>query len=574
MISKKTITLLACLLALASGGMAQCNFRLDMHAKAVRCFDESNGEATVDIVAIGASTAPYVIQWFDGFSGDFRDDLPAGTHFVKVTDAYGCFVTEFVTIDQPALLSAAHVANDVRCYAEPQGSIDLSVSGGTTPYGFQWSNGETTEDIGLLVAARYNVIVTDAKGCVAKDSALIAQPDPLLVSPTVTAVSCFGGSDGKIRATAFGGVMPYRYSWTTQDTIPDIDKLSAGTHTLTVTDANLCVRNEPVVVPQPQPLQVAFTVKKVSCFDLPDGDILADVKGGTPPYRYQWSNASFVLGDTTSHPARLYRDDYTLEVADAHGCLLTDSVRVEEPNPLVINLEKRDATCFNKADGAIDLSVDGGTMPYSVLWSTDSREEDLTGIVSNHYAVVVADKMGCTRYGDIFVGQPDSLNFRVSIDPVSCKDETDGRISIRPIGGTPDYAVRWSNGQTDLVVGDLPGNTYAVTLTDAQQCRYDGVFNVPVTQVSCITPVGVPNTFTPNGDQVNDFWVIRHHEEYPDMEVAVYNKWGKLVFTSRGYTEPWNGTVHGTMVQSGTYYYTIRLNNGDAPFSGTLTIIR
>src|SRR5690606_10175031 len=105
-------------------------------------------------------------------------------------------------------------------------------------------------------------------------------------------------------------------------------------------------------------------------------------------------------------------------------------------------------------------------------------------------------------------------------------------------------------------------------------CLYEGAFAVPVTPVNCITPVGVPNTFTPNQDQVNDVWVIRHHEEYPEMEVVVYNKWGKQVFVSRGYTEPWDGSYNGTIVQPGTYYYTIQLNNGDPPFSGTLTIIR
>jgi gliding motility-associated-like protein len=87
---------------------------------------------------------------------------------------------------------------------------------------------------------------------------------------------------------------------------------------------------------------------------------------------------------------------------------------------------------------------------------------------------------------------------------------------------------------------------------------------------ACITRVGVPNTFTPNGDGINDVWVIRHYEEYPDIQVAVFNKWGKQVFTSKGYAQPWDGSN----VQPGTYYYTIQLNNGDDPFSGTLTIIR
>jgi gliding motility-associated-like protein len=566
----KTIALFFLILLVSAGAVAQCNFEVSLEAKAVRCFGESNGEVKVDIVPLGVSTAPYVIQWFDGNSQPFRNDLPAGTHFVKVTDSYGCFISEFVTVDQPRLLATSNVAQPVRCFGQPEGSIDLAVDGGTTPYTYQWSNGESTQDVASLIADQYRVSVSDANGCQARDSALIVQPEELLVSATVTSVSCYGGTDGIIRATAFGGVQPYRYAWTTSDTIPDIFGLPAGAHTLTLSDRNGCVREETILVPQPQPLDVSFQVKKVSCFDLPDGDVHATVTGGTLPYRYKWSNSSFVLGDTTDHPLNLYRDNYTLELTDAHGCTLTDSVRVEEPNPLVINLDASDATCFSKPDGAIDLSISGGTVPYSVLWSTDSRLEDQRDLYSDSYQVVVVDLLGCTRYGEIFVGQPDSLDFHVEIDQVSCKDERDGRIFIRPAGGTPAYSISWSTGANSALIDELSGNEYSIVLTDAQQCQYHASFTVPVNPEACITPVGVPNTFTPNGDGVNDLWVIRHFEEYPEMDVRVFNQWGKQIFASRGYQQPWDGAG----AQAGTYYYTINLSNGDKPFSGTLTIIR
>lgn len=572
---RNTIALILLMMVTAvSSASAQCNFSVTLTGKAVRCFGETNGEATVNIIPSGASSAPYVIQWFDGGAQSFRNDLPAGTHFVKVTDALGCFVTEFITIDQPQLLTTGTSPTHVRCHGQPQGSIRLTVNGGTTPYLYQWSNGESTQDLDDLVAGTYSVNVQDDKGCTTSATVTIEQPDALLVSPAVRGVSCFGGSDGVIRATVFGGVQPYRYQWSSQDTIPDIFDLPAGPHVLTVTDRNMCVLQETIVVPQPQPLGVSFDVKKVSCFDLPDGEIQAFVTGGTPDYRYKWSNSSFVLGDTTYHPKNLYRDDYTLEITDANGCQLIDSVRVEEPNPLVINLEATDATCFAKPDGAIDLSVTGGTVPYSYLWSNDSRTQDLSGLYAGQYRVLVADVLGCTRYGEIVVGQPDSLDFRVKIDEVTCKDETDGKISIKPVGGTPGYVVQWSNGSTDFSIDELPGDTYAVALTDANGCHYEGAFHVPINPEACITPIGIPNTFTPNNDGVNDLWVIHHHEEYPEMVVKVVNKWGKLVFSSTGYEVPWDGTQSGSPVQAGTYYYTITLNNGDPPFTGTLTIIR
>src|SRR5690606_22661403 len=128
------------------------------------------------------------------------------------------------------------------------------------------------------------------------------------------------------------------------------------------------------------------------------------------------------------------------------------------------------ATCFAKPDGSIDLSISGGNTPYAVLWSNDSREEDLANLFSDDYQVVVVDVLGCTRYGDIFVGQPDSLDFRVKIREVTCKDETDGVITINPVGGTPGYTAHWSNGSGAFHIDELPGDTYTVLLTDAQNC--------------------------------------------------------------------------------------------------------
>jgi gliding motility-associated-like protein len=572
----KAIPLIVIFFTGAWVAVAQCNFQVSMAGKEVRCFGEANGEARVSIIPTGAFSGPYFIQWFDGSDLSFRTDLPAGTHFVKVTDAFGCFLIEFITINQPQLLHATLSPEHVRCHGEPQGSIDLTVTGGTPGYAYQWTNGETTPDIANLLAGPYSVTVTDTKGCEVNGGTTLTQPNPLAVSPAVTPVSCFGGNDGEIKATVFGGVQPYRYAWSTvADTVPDVFNLMAGTHTLTVTDHNQCVLNENIVVPGPLPLAVGFTVKKVSCFDLPDGEIFAAVTGGTPPYRYRWSNTSFVLGDTTQNPTGLFRDQYTLEVTDFNGCQLIDSVFVQEPNPLVINLEVTDASCFNKPDGEIDLSISGGTAPYAVLWSNGSRQQDLFNLHSGIYRVTVADEQGCTRYGEIVVGQPDSLDFRVSVEPVSCKDEVNGRVSINPKGGTPGYVATWSTGQSGFVIDQLPGNTaYTVSLTDAQNCRYEGVFFIPVNPEPCITRVIVPNTFTPNNDGINDVWVIRHYEVYPQIEVRVFNRWGKIVHESTGYLQPWDGTVNGADVQAGTYYYTIKLNNGDPPFSGTLTIIR
>ena len=540
----------------------------------VRCHGDSTGVARIEVEIVNGDTNPYTIEWFDGNTSWQRTDLPAGTHFYKVTDNTGCFLNEFVTIEEPDELEIELQLKDVLCFGGSTGSIDLTVQGGMMPYTYTWSNSDTDEDIINLEANDYSVTVTDTNGCMIQGDGTINQPEPLGISPTILPVSCPGGDDGRINTVVFGGVLPYRYFWSQSDTIPNVIDLSAGNYALTITDGNNCRLTGIYRVPAPPEIEITFQVTDLSCFEEPDGSVLATVIGGTPGYRYQWSNSGFVLGDTTNNPDGLLSDFYKLEVTDANGCLQVDSTFVDQPSPLVLNLEATDATCFNKPDGLVDMTVSGGRGPYAPLWSTGSREQDIGQLLSGTYTVVVTDVTGCTQFAEIFVGQPDSLDFQVEITDVSCKDQVDGQISINPVGGTPGYVVEWNNGSIDFDLFELPGAEYSATLVDAQDCEYTGTFEVVVNPGACITVVTIPTVFTPNGDGINDVWRIKNYEVYPNMQVEVYTKWGRSVFSSVGYNNPWNGRSSGSDLPSDTYYYIVDLNNGDPPFNGFLTLVR
>ncbi|MEO1050956.1 MAG: gliding motility-associated C-terminal domain-containing protein [Bacteroidota bacterium] len=560
--------------AIPTDPSAPCDFEVDFTFQDVSCNGFTDGQATINITVVDEFTGPYTIEWFDGDNRLSRDDLPAGTHFVKVSDTRGCFLNEFVDIEEPPALAVDLLVDNVKCFGEADGSIDLTVVGGTPPYTYQWTNGEDTEDVDVLIAGDYEVTVRDAVGCQIIGSATLTQPEDLGISPTVIPVSCNGGSDGQINTVTFGGVLPYRYLWSTGDTIPNVINLPAGEHTITVTDGNNCEEIMTITMPQPPPIRVEFEVTDLKCFESNTGEILAQVSGGTPGYQFEWSNSGFVLGDTTTNPTGLTSDFYAIRITDSNLCEHKDSTFVDQPSPLVVNLEPTPASCFNKPDGEVELTVSGGNEPYSILWSTGGREETAVELLSNEYEVVVADQKGCTGFGRIFVDQPDSLDFQFEIIEVSCKDQDDGSIILDPIGGTPDYDVVWFDGSMDFEINDLVGGTYPVTLTDANNCVYETEFVMPTNPRDCITRITIPNTFTPNGDDINDLWVIRNFEVYPAMQVRVFNKWGSTLFESVGYNEPWDGNFSGSEVQEGTYYYIVDLKNGDPPFTGTLTIIR
>ena len=561
--------------AAAQYGWAQCKFEANLTGVDVKCNGDFTGEATVNIDPVGGYSGPYTFRWFDGDTRQTRKDLPAGTHFVKITDANGCFLNEFITLEEPEPLMLEYAKQDALCFNDPSGIINLSITGGVSPYNHQWSNGETTEDVNLLLAGTYQVNVTDANFCNSTKEVVIDEPEPLEISPSVIATSCPESADGIIKTVVFGGVLSYSYQWSNGKSIPNITNLATGNYTLNVTDGNGCILTKTYTVPKPPPIEIEFETDAVSCYQESDGSIHAFVTGGTPGYKYQWSNSVFVLGDTTVNPKNLPSDNYTLRVTDLNSCVKVADVVLTEPQPLVLNLNSTPASCFKKLDGSVNLSVSGGTTPYSYLWSNGARTQDVDQLLAGEYSVVVADQTGCGQLGKISVGQPDSLDFQADVVEVSCKDQDNGQIIIDPIGGTEPYDADWNTGSSEFAIADLQGNTsYTVQLTDANECVYTGVFEITINPRDCVAPIGIPTAFTPNGDGVNDLWLIENYEVYLKFHVEVFSKWGSKVFESDGYEKPWNGSNNNNELPASTYYYIINLGNGDPIVSGYVVIVR
>jgi hypothetical protein len=217
-----------------------------------------NGSTTGAIsLAVTGGTGTLTYAWNDGATTQNRTSLAAGTYSVTVTDANNCTKTQTgMVVTQPAAaLSLSATAVNVACYGNSTGSINLTATGGTTPYGYDWGGSISTEDRATLPAGNYAVTVTDAKGCTAVLSKTITQPVALSLSTVVTPETCPGAADGAINLTATGGTGTYAYSWTgpvtftpTPKTTEDISLLQDGAYSVTVTDANSCTGTLSVTV--------------------------------------------------------------------------------------------------------------------------------------------------------------------------------------------------------------------------------------------------------------------------------------------------------------------------------------
>ena len=225
------------------GGLANPLTVTSICTMAPACIDASTG--SVDVSVTGG-TEPYAFIWYDEF-GDIlstTEDLGAvteeGMYTVVVTDANGEEATAFANVIVNAPEVTVVNVTDVNCNGDLDGSINIAVSGGTFPYSFAWTNGESTEDITNLGADDYEVTVSDQQGCMTVITVTVAQASDLQIIEEEITCPSEAGNDGTVNITVTGGVVPYLYAWSHGVPTEDISDLDDGEYIITVTDVVGC----------------------------------------------------------------------------------------------------------------------------------------------------------------------------------------------------------------------------------------------------------------------------------------------------------------------------------------------
>ncbi|CAN0507029.1 unnamed protein product, partial [Discosporangium mesarthrocarpum] len=190
-------------------------------------------------------------------------------------------------------------------------------------------------------------------------------------------VLCNGETTGSLSLTITGGLPPYSVSWSDGTTGTERLNLGAGTYGYTVTDANQCTFTGAPEITEPPALALDPVIINITCFGDQNGSIDPQLSGGTPPYSYAWSNAA-----TTPTLSDLDPGVYSLVVTDANDCVLqSGDFEILEPTQLTVTGEITDATsCATAPDGAIVLTVAGGTPDYTYAWSTGATTKDISGL--------------------------------------------------------------------------------------------------------------------------------------------------------------------------------------------------
>ncbi|WP_053990259.1 LamG-like jellyroll fold domain-containing protein [Mangrovimonas sp. TPBH4] len=441
----------------------------------VDCNGNSTGAGTVN--ATGGE-APYSYLWSNGETSDTISDVPAGTYSVTVTDAAGTITTANSIITEPVQLTATadvtsnYNGEDISCTNGNNGTATVTPSGGTAPYFYVWSNGQTTATATNLSEGTYTVNITDSNGCTFETNVTLEAPEEILTNITSTNPTCFGSANGTATVSVTsGGISPFTYQWSNGQTSQTANGLAANTnYSVIVTDANGCSVSNSVTLSQPNALQVNITKTPALCFGSNGGTATATPSGGTAPYSYVWSNSQ-----TTQTATNLSAGSYTVTVTDNNGCQEIKSVTITQPSQLTATAEAFDASCYNASNGYVTVTVENGTPGYTYSWNTSPVQTTATasGLSAGTYSVTITDANGCTTTASATVNEPTELVADISGTNVSCYGFNDGTASVSVSGGTAPYEYTWNTSpiQTTSTANNLTAGNYQVIVEDALGCQ-------------------------------------------------------------------------------------------------------
>lgn len=340
------------------------------------------------------------------------------------------------------------------------GNITVTASGSRDLFVTRFSMTAASDTVNNLPAGSYTATVTDINGCTASGTVSITQPTPVVVAPTVTHATCYGGT-GSATLSVSGGTPGYTTNWGSANP----NALPAGTYPVTVTDAAGCDTTISVTVNQPTAITGTFSSTPVLCNGNCNGSLSIAPAGGSPGYSYLWSNSS-----VNSSVSSLCAGTYSVTVTDAAGCTAVLSQQLTEPPALTAAIAAADATCLNPCNGTVSASPAGGTPGYSYLWNTSATTNALNALCEGSYSVTITDAAGCTTSASAMVLAPDPLAATISSSDASCFNSCDGSLTAAPSGGVPGYTYLWSNSNTSNTATALCAGTYSVIITDAVGC--------------------------------------------------------------------------------------------------------
>ncbi|MBK8328529.1 MAG: gliding motility-associated C-terminal domain-containing protein [Bacteroidetes bacterium] len=441
----------------------------------------------------------------------FFNNINAGIYTVNATDANGCSISTTINVTQPPALTITNITSTPpSCIPGNDGTVTITVSGGTSPYNYNIGAGNQLSNIfTLLAGGTYTITVTDANNCTLTNVVSLTNPGaPTVSNVTPTNATCNGSNDGGITITTIGGTPPITYTLLPGGAFNNtgiFTGLGPNIYTINVSDANGCTTVATATITAPASILFTSLVNtSVSCFGGNDGTIVANVNGGIGVITYILLpvNVTNITGVFSNLTAGIY----TITATDVNGCSTSSTTTIIEPAQLVWgNVVIGNVSCNNGNDGNIAVTTSGGTgiITYTLLpVNISNTSGTFSNLTFGTYTVQAVDANGCSisTIVDVLQSTPIVITSIVSTVP-TCVPGNDATITMTANGGLLpyNYNIGFGNQLSNVFTNAGAGN-YTVTITDANGCTATSAFAVTNPASPAFTNATVTNILCNGGN--------------------------------------------------------------------------
>jgi len=507
---------------------------------------KSNGSIIINIID---GTAPFTYKWNTGATSKDLLNLSSGFYSLTVVDSIGCRDSSLILVDNGATPSLSYLEVKNSTCGLSNGRIAVELPRGISPITYTWSTGVSNDTLDNIPAGKYYITVLDGRQCEIIDTVTITTSTNPIISLSSSAAYC-SQAKGSITSSIINGTPKYKFIWSNGDTSQNPTSLFSGNYSVTVVDSFLCKDTASIFVNEKKnDLTASVQLFNLKCFNDLSGKVIITPMGGTPPYLTYDVNSP--APDSIVY--NLSAKKYIYSVYDSLGCQYTDSFTLTEPNPLsTILVSKQDLLCYKEPSGGIRVKTNGGTAPFTYIWSSGAVGDDVTGLSAGVHTVSVTDINGCKDNYTTTISQPNDIIVNETIVNNPCNGLAAGTINLNVSSGTAPYSFAWSNGFSNKDISGLSQGRYKVSITDANNCLDTFSYTLldpDKLQLGSVSTIGLKC------------------KEFIDGEITVNGIGGTLPYKySLDSGKTFNYNNRFTDLNSGNYYIIIKDNNGCKSF--------